>query len=99
MPKKELEEVPMDQMEDLKMEDAGRSLLEEEHAMHVYHNSRRHKSEGNEWMKRYKSSRSEIHVESFQDEQSFSDHVHEAEKREQYMNQLRLRRLKRIQGQ
>ena len=37
MPQKELEEVPKEQTEDPKMEDAGRSRSEEEQAMRVYH--------------------------------------------------------------
>ena len=68
MPRKEMEEVLMDQTEDLKMEDAGRSRSKEEHAMRVYHNSHRHISEDSRWKSRYTSSLSENPAGSFHEE-------------------------------
>jgi len=41
----ELEEEPMDQMEDPKMEDARHSCSEEEQSKHAYHNSHQYMSE------------------------------------------------------
>jgi len=72
VPQKELEEESMDQTEDLKMEDTGHSRSKEEHAMHVYHNSHQHMSEGNEWKSRYTSSHFEIPAGSFRDEPTSS---------------------------
>jgi len=68
VPQKEQEEVPINQTEDPKMEDVGRSRSEEEQAKHAYHNSHRHKSEGNKWMSKYTSSRSKIPAGSLYDE-------------------------------
>ena len=65
-------------------EEATRSHSEEEQTKRAYHSSHRCTSEGSEWMSRYIAGRSEIHAKFFQDEQLSSDHVHEAEQREQY---------------
>ena len=99
MPRKELEEVPRCQTEDPMQEEAARGLSEEEHAKRSYNSSRRRTSEGSEWMSGYIAGRSKCLAQSFQHEQSSSDHVHESEQRELYMGQQRLRRLKKIQGQ
>ena len=79
VPRKELEEVPRGQMEDSMQEEATRGLSEEKQAKCSYYSSHRRTSEGSEWMSRYIAGRSELHAQSFQDEQSSSDHVHEAE--------------------
>ena len=84
MPQKKLEEVPKEQMKDLKQEETARSRSEEEQAKCAFRNSHRHMSKDNGWMNRYKLSRSEIHVESFQDEQSSLNRVLEVELRVQY---------------
>jgi len=98
VPRKELEEIPRAQMEDLMQEEVARSLLEEEQAKHAYYSSRRRTSEGSEWMSRYIAGHFERHAQYSHNEQSSSDHIHEAEQRELYMGQQRLRRLKKIQG-
>jgi len=93
VPRKELEEVPKEQMEDPKHEEAAHNYSKEEQAKRAYHNSHRRKSEGSEWMSIYMSDRSEILAECFQGEQSSSDHVLEVRPREQYRVQQRLRRI------
>ena len=62
----------MDQTEDPKMENAGRSRSEEEQAMRVYHNSHRHMSEGNGWKSKYMLSHSEIPIGSLPDKATSS---------------------------
>ena len=53
MPRKELEEVPRDQMEDSMQEVAERELSEEEQIKRSYYRSHRRTSEGSKWMSRY----------------------------------------------
>jgi len=72
VPRKELEEEFMDQMEDPKMEDAGSSRLKEEQAMHVYHSSHQYMSEGNGWKSKYMLSHSEIPIGSLPDKATSS---------------------------
>ena len=80
-------------------EGAARDLSEEEQAMCSYYRSHRRTSKGSEWMSRYIAGHSELHAQSFQDVQSSSYHVQEAEQKEQCIGQQRVRRLKRIQEQ
>ena len=58
----ELREVPTDQKEDPKEEEAERNLLEEEQATHAYQNSHQHNSESIRWKSRHAPCRSDIPV-------------------------------------
>ena len=86
-------------MEDPMQEEATHGLSEEEKAKHAYYSFRW-------WRLKVENGWADIlqvilklHAQSFQDVQSSSDHVHEAEQRELCMGQKRLRRLKSIQRQ